>query len=141
MLKRRKQKKRNRHAVDTLITTETRITGDVQFSGSMYVDGHVVGNVSAADEHAVLTIGAHGRVDGEITVPHVIVYGSVTGDINAVEEVELMEEARVDGNVYYNLLQMAMGAAVNGKLVHRDPANTQRLEHHKKDDTTPPDEG
>jgi cytoskeletal protein CcmA (bactofilin family) len=31
--------------------------------------------------------------------------------------VELASSARVEGNVYYALIEMAMGAEVNGKLV------------------------
>ena len=42
---------------------------------------------------------------------------------------ELAAKASVHGNVYYNLIEMAMGAAVNGSLVHqREPAGL--LEQH-----------
>lgn len=122
-------KNKTKRAVDTLITQHTTITGDMAFSGVLYIDGKVIGNVSAVEGGSILTIGARGSVEGEINVPHVIVFGEVEGDIHANEEVELMEKASIKGDVYYSLLQMAMGAAVNGKLVHKDPIGTQRLEH------------
>jgi cytoskeletal protein CcmA (bactofilin family) len=40
------------------------------------------------------------------------------GDVFAVENVELAQKARITGDVYYNLIEMAMGAEVNGSLVH-----------------------
>ncbi len=122
-------KKKTKRAVDTLITQHTTIRGDVAFSGVLYIDGRVSGNVSSEETGSILTVGARGVVQGEIKVPHVIVFGEVVGDIHAAEEVELMEKARVNGDVHYLLLQMAMGATVNGQLLHKDPAGTQRLEH------------
>ena len=44
--------------------------------------------------------------------------GIVIGDVFGSEHVELSSKARVTGNVYYNLMEMAIGAEVNGKLVH-----------------------
>ena len=46
----------------------------------------------------------------------------VIGDVHVSEHVELMSKARITGNVYYNLIEMAIGAEVNGKLVHSQEA-------------------
>ncbi|NVJ59726.1 MAG: polymer-forming cytoskeletal protein [Gammaproteobacteria bacterium] len=108
-------------AADTLITRETRITGDIHFKGVLYIDGHVIGNITA-DEHemSLLTIGKHGKVEGEVEVPHVIILGRVEGDVHASEHIELENSSHVEGDVYYKLIEMAMGAEVNGKMVHQD---------------------
>jgi cytoskeletal protein CcmA (bactofilin family) len=53
-----------------------------------------------------------------VDAPHVVLNGSVTGDIHASERVELGAKARVNGNVHYGVIEMALGAAINGKLVH-----------------------
>ena len=45
---------------------------------------------------------------------------TVIGDVQGSEHVELASKARVTGNVYYNLIEMAIGAEVNGKLVHAE---------------------
>ncbi len=125
-------------AVDTLITKNTTIHGNVEFTGVLYVDGTVKGNILASEPGSMLTIGARGIVEGEVRVPHVSIFGEVMGDIYASEEVELMEKAKISGDVYYHLLQMAMGASVNGKLVHKDPEQTQRLEHRPLDSKKTP---
>ncbi len=127
--------KKHKKAVDTLITQNTIIHGNIEFSGVLYIDGRVIGDILASETNSMLTIGARGVVEGEVRVPHVSIFGEVLGDIHTNEEVELMEKARVSGDVYYHRLQMAMGASVNGKLVHKDPTPTQRLEHKPEDDS------
>ncbi len=42
-----------------------------------------------------------------------------------------MSDARVEGNVYYKLIEMAMGAEVNGQMVHKEEKQ-KLLGHHKK---------
>ncbi len=117
-------------AADTLITLDTKITGDIEFSGVLFVDGHIKGNITANHgAHSFLTIGAQGHIEGEVRVPQVMIYGFVKGDVHAHEHLNLQKESQVEGNVYYNLLEMAMGAAVNGKLVKKD--TSRKLLNHK----------
>ena len=51
-------------------------------------------------------------------VPHVVLNGTVKGDVRATQRVELGPKARVIGNVQYQLIEMSIGAEVNGKLIH-----------------------
>jgi cytoskeletal protein CcmA (bactofilin family) len=105
--------------IDTLIGAGTRIIGDVQFAGGFHLDGHIKGNVDAkADSGATLSVSDSGVVEGAVAVPHVILNGTVNGDILAHERVELGSTAKVTGNVYYHLIEMEMGAEINGKLIH-----------------------
>jgi cytoskeletal protein CcmA (bactofilin family) len=111
------------HRIDTLIGAGTRIIGDVQFSGGLHVDGHIKGNVDAPPESgATLSVSDSGVIEGSVAVPNVILNGVVKGDILAHERVELGATARVAGNVYYALIEMEMGAEINGKLIH-EPRN------------------
>lgn len=106
--------------IDSLIGQNSEIRGDVIFSGGLHVDGKVKGNVIAAEgEDSVLTLSERGIIEGEVKVPNVVVNGTVIGDVHALSHVELAAQARVHGNVYYSLIEMAMGAEVNGNLVHR----------------------
>lgn len=56
-----------------------------------------------------------------------ILNGTVVGDVYASERVELASQARVTGTVHYRLLEMAMGAEVNGQLVHVSENVPRRL--------------
>lgn len=108
---------------DTLISNKTKITGDIYFSGGLHIDGHVTGTIKAEDDaDGVVRISNRGVVEGDVVAPHVIVNGRVNGDVYSSKHIELAEKASIKGNVYYNLIEMAMGAAVNGNLVHNDKA-------------------
>lgn len=119
MFRRLRQKS---HQVDTLIGAGTQIIGDVRFTGGFHIDGRVQGNVDAAPgSGATLSVSDGGVVEGSVSVPNVILNGVVKGDIHACERVELGATARVSGNVHYTLIEMAVGAQIQGKLIHETP--------------------
>ncbi len=122
-------KKRKAAKIDSLIGQNTEIQGDVVFSGGLHVDGKIHGNVIANDKDSLLTISDQGIVEGEVRVPNIILNGQVIGDVHAEERIELAAQARVAGNVYYALIEMAIGAEVNGKLVHRSETEKPALAH------------
>lgn len=120
------RKKTRETAINTLVGGDTRVHGDVEFSGGFLIDGYVKGNVMAADSgDATLNISERGCVEGGVTVPNVVLNGTVKGDVRASERVELGPQARVIGNVQYKLIEMAIGAEVNGKLIHESDSNTE----------------
>ena len=123
-------KKNASKRIDSLVGKSTKIMGDLDFTGGLLVDGKVVGNITASeDENASITISENGYVKGEIQIPNIIINGTVEGNVYASSHVELAKKARVFGNVYYNLFEMAMGAEVNGNLVHvTDEKTTASIE-------------
>ena len=125
MLGRGKKGKSSGARVDTIIGQQTQISGDLHFSGGLHIDGQVKGNVIASEDAAsVLTVSEHGRIEGDVRVPTVFLNGSVTGDVRCEERIELAAKARVNGDVYYNLIEMVMGAEVNGSLLHQADASS-----------------
>ncbi|MCB1687280.1 MAG: polymer-forming cytoskeletal protein [Halioglobus sp.] len=103
----------------TLISHDTVVVGDVHFSGNLDVEGLVQGNIIATSgKEALLRVVGKGQVEGEIRVPSVIVNGLVTGDIYSSKHLELASKSRVQGNVYYTLVEMTAGAEVNGSMTH-----------------------
>ena len=126
--------------VETVIGQKTIMHGDVLFSGGLHVDGAVKGNVIADDDpDAVLILGERGNIEGEVKVPHVVLNGSVTGDVHATTSVELSSRARVNGSVFYRVIEMAMGAEVNGNLVHleEEKATSDLSNQELNDDVKP----
>jgi len=104
--------------VDTLLGRATRIEGDVDFSGGLHLDGHVTGNVRAPqDSSSTLSVSEHGFVDGSVSVPSIVLNGTVRGDIFAATRIALGAKAKVEGNVHYGAIETAIGAEIRGKLV------------------------
>ncbi len=110
--------------IDSLIGLGTKVSGDIHFSGGLRVDGEVTGSVIADPSKAsTLVLSEHARVDGEISVTHLVVNGMVTGPVQASEYLELQSKAKVIGDVRYKTLEIQLGAIVEGKLVHINEAS------------------
>ncbi|MDT8398844.1 MAG: polymer-forming cytoskeletal protein [Pseudomonadales bacterium] len=110
----------NTSNITTLISKSTEISGDIHFSGTLEIEGKIKGNILAEDDSAAeVRIRESGVVQGEISVPSIIINGLVEGDVYSSNHVELAAKAMVVGNVYYNLIEMVMGSEVNGSLQHR----------------------
>ncbi len=115
-----KKKNFNSARIDTLIGQGTVITGDLVFSGGLHVDGKIIGNVLAEEgSDAMLILSEFGHIEGEVKVPNMVLNGEIVGDVFGTVRVELAPKSRINGSVYYNLIEMAIGAEVNGGLVHQ----------------------
>ena len=108
--------------IDTLIGKAARVHGDVEFQGGLHLDGHIIGGVrSDESRESTLSVSESGSIEGAVQVPNVVLNGSIHGDIHASERVVLGATARVEGNVYYGVIEMTLGAQIIGKLVRLAP--------------------
>lgn len=126
-----KKKNFNSARIDTLVGQGTVINGDLVFSGGLHVDGKIIGNVTVEEgSEALLILSEHGHIEGDVKVPNMILNGEIVGDVFGSNRVELAPRSRINGSVYYNLIEMAIGAEVNGGLVHESSENLapKRLE-------------
>src|ERR1700728_3014542 len=106
--------------IATLIGAQTRINGDVEFAGGLHLRGYINGSVKGQlSADTFLSVSESGCIEGSVIAPSVILNGIVKGDIEAGDRVELGAKARVLGNVHYTIIETAVGAQINGKLVHR----------------------
>ncbi len=109
--------------IATVVGPDTLLEGNVSFAGGMHLDGTIRGNVTGKpDTTATLVVSRSGRIEGDVMVDNLVLDGTIVGDVSAANRVELAPDARVTGTVRYRLLEMAMGAEVNGRLVHLDEA-------------------
>lgn len=104
--------------VETLIGKSASVKGDVEFSGGLHIDGRVTGSVRAtAGAPAALSVSEHGVIEGSVAATSVVLNGRVHGDIFVAGRVILGAKARVQGNVHYSVIEMALGAEISGRLV------------------------
>jgi cytoskeletal protein CcmA (bactofilin family) len=114
-----RRKQSSKAKIDTLIGAQTRINGDVEFTGGFHLDGYIGGNVKGAQGALTyMCVSEQGRVEGSVAALNIVLNGLVRGDVEATGRLELGSKARVDGNVHYAVIEMAVGAQINGKLIH-----------------------
>jgi len=103
--------------IDTLIGKAARVHGDLEFVGGLHLDGTIAGNVRADPvEGSSLSVSETGAIEGNVEAENVMLNGTVKGDIVARDRVVLGATARVQGNVYYGVIEMTLGAQIMGKL-------------------------
>ncbi|GAA0210833.1 hypothetical protein GCM10009123_17750 [Kangiella japonica] len=113
-----RRSKRKSDNVDTLIANGTSINGDMSFSGALFVDGEITGEVKGnIEKQSVLSIGVHGKIKGNISTPFAVIFGQVDGDVYVTEKIDLKPGAKINGDLYYKVIEMNAGAEVNGKMV------------------------
>jgi len=86
-------KKNNRvqNTIDTLIGVDTRIEGNIQFSGGLRIDGTVLGAITEPNDNpSTLILREYGRVEGAITASKVVINGAVIGPVKAAQFIELL---------------------------------------------------
>ena len=112
------RRKQTSTRIDTLIGKAATLHGDLEFAGGLHLDGRINGNVSSsADDGGALSVSESGFIEGNVEVTSIVMNGTVNGDMQARERLQLGGKARVNGNVHYGVIEMAPGAVITGKLV------------------------
>ena len=78
-----------------------------------------------------MRISETGVVEGEIRVPNIIINGKVVGNVYSGQHIELAKKAVVNGDVHYSMMEMVMGAQVNGSLIHQATDKNGKGRKHK----------
>jgi cytoskeletal protein CcmA (bactofilin family) len=109
--------KKKQPPIRTLIGEGTQIQGELRFADGLRIDGEVIGDVIATGEApSILVISEKARVTGRVRGGHVIINGQVNGPIQSDELLELQPQARIVGDVRYEVLEMHQGATIDGEL-------------------------
>jgi cytoskeletal protein CcmA (bactofilin family) len=91
----------------------TNITGELEFAGTLRIDGNFHGSISTAD---TLIIGEHAVVHADIKAGEVEVHGQVFGTIEAKRRIEILVSGRVRGDVHTPELSVNPGAVLDGRI-------------------------
>jgi len=109
--------KKKQPPIRTLVGEGTQIQGELRFTDGLRIDGEVIGDVIAVgDAPSILVISEKARVVGRVRGGHVIINGQVEGPIQSDELLELQPQARIVGDLRYEVLEMHQGATIDGEL-------------------------
>lgn len=98
-------------AATTLIGPDAVITGEVNTSEVLQIEGRVEGKIKSS---GLVVIGEAGRVKAEIEAENVSIRGKLEGDCTAKNKVEITRTGRVFGNLRAPLIAVAEGAIFRG---------------------------
>ncbi len=103
--------KKSPQKLETIIGNESTVTGELNIKGTLRVDGIIEGDVFAD----WVIVGETGRVKGNVKSRGMVVGGSVEGNIDATEIVELQGKGEVTGEICTVKLAMSEGSVFDGR--------------------------
>lgn len=106
----------------SLIGGDVTISGNINASADLHVDGVVEGDISCA----ALVQGADSRIIGHVTAQSARLAGLVDGSIKA-EELVVERSARITGDVRYERITIEAGSRIDGHFTHKDNAPAAEL--------------
>src|ERR1700675_4954396 len=90
----------------------TNVTGELEFAGTLRIDGNFHGSISSRD---ILVIGAHALLHADIKVGELEIHGQVFGNIESKRRVEISSTGRVCGDIQTPVLIINAGALLDGR--------------------------
>jgi len=109
------KKEKNTDRISTFIGADASFDGDIEFKGTIRVDGRVKGNISSSG--GTVVVGEKGVVNAEISVNVAVVMGEVNGSIEAKERIEVYPPGRLSGDIQSPIVSIEPGGIFNGNCV------------------------
>jgi cytoskeletal protein CcmA (bactofilin family) len=104
---------RSSDQVSGFLDKGTNVTGELEFAGTLRIDGNFHGSISTND---ILIIGEHALVHADIKVGEVEIHGQVNGSIDAKRRVEISASGRLRGDVRTPVLCVSPGGVLDGRI-------------------------
>jgi len=110
-------KKADKISSATIITSCMNVTGNLEGSDTVHIDGHVVGNITVSN---TLVIGKSGMVEGNIEAKHAIINGELQGTIKC-ENLEVMQTGKV--SQYIEAKHLVLDGTIDGDISASEEIN------------------
>jgi cytoskeletal protein CcmA (bactofilin family) len=91
-----------------------RVVGQIYSKEDLFVDGDLEGTVEAL-EHK-LTIGPNGRVHATVKAREVVALGTIQGNVEAAEKIEIRKDAKLVGDIKTARIIIEDGAYFKGSI-------------------------
>ena len=119
------KKDRGSDRISTFIGADASIDGNIEFKGTIRVDGSVKGKISS--KTGTVVVGEKAVVDAEIHVNVAVIMGELNGMVEARERIEVYPPGRVGGDVQAPVISIEPGGVFNGNCVMRKrPENEEK---------------
>lgn len=107
-----------------IIGAGTSITGDVNCSGDIRIDGSLSGNLNVQGK---VVIGTSGNIKGEITCKNSEVEGKIEGKISVTELLSLKTTSAIIGDIITKKLAIEPGATFTGSCKMSENSNASTI--------------
>ncbi len=102
---------------ETIVGTSVKLKGNLKSDGDIIIDGIVTGELKTKGS---VIIGPNANIIANIKAKDITVSGSVQGNIEATDRLDIMETGRVIGDISANILSISAGALFTGNSKMND---------------------
>ena len=111
-------KKTNSHELSGLLGAGSRFEGEINFEGTLRIDGTVYGQITCKSERSgTVIITEMAVIEADIIADTVIISGMVSGNVKAIEKLEIHAPGRLEGLVYTSDFSIDDGALFQGECI------------------------
>lgn len=107
--------KTKRTVVHTFISHETKIKGELEFSGNVRIDSEIEGDLTG--KSGLLILGEKAIIKGNIKSEAIVIMGQVEGCVEALDCVEVSPSGKVTGNIIAPNVNFEPGSAFVGRCI------------------------
>ncbi len=101
----------SRKNLETYIGKDAKFEGHLKFFGTIRIEGFFKGEISG---DGTLVIGKEGKLESNVHVTNIIIFGEVYGDIIAEKRVDIQSAGKVIGNIETPTIGIEQGAIFEG---------------------------
>lgn len=115
--KKKKERTSDKISSATIITSCMEISGDLQGSDTIHIDGKVTGSITVNN---TLMVGKSGIVNGNIKAKNAIINGTVEGSI-VCDTLEVMQTGKLSNRI--DVKKLIVDGIVNGSITASESVN------------------
>jgi len=104
--------KKDRVELSGVLGSGVKIKGELASENDLRFDGFLEGTLACRGE---LVMGSDGRVNGTVVGGKIQIAGRVKGDVIATGHLEVLEGARIEGNLYGLEVCIREGSTIQGQ--------------------------
>jgi cytoskeletal protein CcmA (bactofilin family) len=113
------KKERKVDSISTFLGSDASIEGNIQFQGTIRLDGKVEGAISS--KGGTVIVGEKAVVNADISVGMAIIMGEVNGTVIAKDRLEVYPPGRIVGDIQSPVISIEAGGKFNGNCSMKVP--------------------
>lgn len=108
-----RQAARGGEATLSIVSAGTTVSGDMECTGVLKVEGRIHGSVLRAKQ---VMLAKDGAISGDVSAQEIVVGGVIDGNVSADDRLELQPTAVVNGDITTKSIVVMEGARINGAV-------------------------
>ncbi len=123
LFKRRELMAQVTHA-ETIVGGGVTLSGKLEAKHNIQINGTFIGEIVAEGD---VIVGSDGEVNAPIHAKNATIAGTVNGNVNVVNELDILSTGKISGDISAKALSVKRGGTLNGKCLMHGKLEEQKI--------------